>query len=136
MPKQIKTEDLINGVVKMKIENGASNKTILDFLQKDMGYGLTYSYEIIKKARVKIQQIWDKNAEAHLEEAKGQLEEMLEGALSDKNIKLALQIRQEINKLMGLYAAEKIEVSGLDSIKIEIVNPIEKKEDKNENKGD
>lgn len=136
MPKQIKTLDLINAVVKMKIEKGASNKTILDFLQNDMGYGVTYSYDIIKAARVKIQEIWDKNAEAHLEEAKGQLEEMLESALRCKNVKLALQIRQEINKLMGLYAAEKIEVSGLDSIKIEIVNPIEKKEDKNGTKGD
>jgi hypothetical protein len=136
MPKQIKTEDLINGVVKMKIEKGASNKTILDFLQNDIGYGLTYSYEIMKKARVKIQEIWDKNTEAHLEEAKGQLEEMLESALRNKNVKLALSIRQEINKLMGLYAAEKIEVSGLKDITINIVNPIEKKEDKNETESD
>lgn len=138
MPRQIKIEDMVNAVVKMKVEKGASNKTILDFLKNDIGYGQTYSYEILKKARGKIQEIWDKNAEGHLEEAKAQLEEMLETAFNDNNMKLALSIRQEINKLMGLYAAEKIEVSGFDNIKIEIVNPINEREDENEdeNKGD
>jgi len=122
MPKNIKTEDLINSVVKMKVENGASNKTILDFLQNDLEYGQTYSYEILKEARKKIQQIWDNNAEAHLEESKGQLEELYEDAIRNKNHKLALEIRKEMNRLMGLYAAEKIELSGeLKSININIV---------------
>jgi len=111
MPKQVKTEDLINGIVKMKVENGASNKTILDFLMNDLGYGQSYAYEMIKEARKKIQEIWDKNAEAHLEEAKGQLEEMYEIAIKKKEYKLALQIRQELNKLMGLYEAEKINLT-------------------------
>jgi len=111
MPKQYKTEDLVNSVVKMKVEKGASNKTILDFLQNDLGYKETMSYLILKSARNKIQQIWDKNAEAHLEEAKAHLEELLERAFKDKNYKLALAVRQEMNKLMGLYQAEKIDLS-------------------------
>jgi hypothetical protein len=117
MPKQIKTEDLVNNIVKMKVEKGASNKTILDFLQNDLEYGQTYAYEILKAARKRIQEIWDKNAEAHLEESKGQLEELYEEAIRNKNMKLALQIRQELNRLMGLYAAEKIELSGEINLK-------------------
>lgn len=111
MPKQLKTEELVNGLVKMRVENGASNKTILDFLQNDMGYGQTYAYELLKEARKRIQKIWDSNAEAHLEESKGQLEELYESALRKKDMKLALQIRQELNKLMGLYEAEKINLT-------------------------
>jgi hypothetical protein len=136
MPKQYKTDDLINAIVKMKVEKGASNKTILDFLMNDLGYKTTYSYELIKQARERIKEIWDKNSEAHLEEAKGQLEEMLENAIRKGDNKLALQIRQELNKLMGLYAAQKVEVSGLDNIIVEIVNPKKEDKDKNENKGD
>lgn len=111
MPKQIKTEELINGLVKMKVEKGATNKTMLDFLMNDMGYGQSYSYEVMREARKKIQEIWDKNAEGHLEESKAQLEEMYERAYSKKDYKLALQIRQELNKLMGLYSAEKIDIT-------------------------
>jgi hypothetical protein len=111
MPKQFKTEDLINGIVKMRIENGASNKTILDFLMNDLGYKQSYAYELLKDARKLIQEIWDKNAEAHLEEAKGQLEDMYQVAITKKEYKLALQIRQELNKLMGLYEAEKINLT-------------------------
>ena len=95
----------------MKVENGATNKTMLDFLMNDMGYGQSYSYEVMREARKRIQEIWDKNAEGHLEESKAQLEEMHERAYSKKDYKLALQIRQELNKLMGLYSAEKIDIT-------------------------
>lgn len=111
MPKQIKTEDLVNGVVKMKVENGASNKTILDFLMNNLGYGQSYAYEVMREARKKIQEIWDKNAEAHLEEAKAHLEELYENAIRKKDMKLALQVRQELNKLMGLYSPEKLDIT-------------------------
>lgn len=122
MPKELKTIDLINSIVSMKVEKGASNKTILDFLQNDLEYGQTYAYEILREARKKIQEIWDKNAEAHLEESKGQLEELYEDAIRNKNSKLALEIRKEMNRLMGLYAAEKIELSGeLKAININII---------------
>jgi hypothetical protein len=111
MPKQIKTEDLVNGVVKMKVEKGASNKTILDFLMNNLGYGQSYAYEVMREARKKIQEIWDKNAEAHLEEAKAHLEELYENAIRKKDMKLALQVRQELNKLMGLYSPEKLDIT-------------------------
>ena len=130
MPKNFKTDDIVNGIVKMKVEKGASNKTILDFLQNDLGYKQTYSYELLGLARKRIQEIWDKNAEAHLEEAKGQLEDMLENSIRQKNMKLALDIRKEINKLMGLYAAEKIDITsgGKEITEIKLIQ-IKSKED-------
>lgn len=117
MPRNIKTEDLINSIVKMKVQDGASNKTILDFLQNDLEYKTTYSYELIREARKRIQEIWDKNAKYNMEESKAQLEELYESAIKEKNKKLALEIRKELNKLMGLYSPEKIELSGELTIK-------------------
>jgi hypothetical protein len=130
MPKQVKTEDLINGIVKMRVENGASNKTILDFLQNDLGYGQSYAYEVIREARKRIQEIWDRNAEAHLEESKGQLEELYENAIRKKDMKLALQVRQELNKLMGLYSPDKLDITsnGKEITEIKLIQ-IKSKED-------
>lgn len=110
MPKLTKTEDIVNELVKMKIEKGCSTKTLLEHCYTTYDFKETHSYNLIKAARKKIQEIWDKNAEAHLEEAKGQLEEMLEHALKFGDRRMALQIRQELNKLMGLYT-EKIDMT-------------------------
>lgn len=111
MAKNLKTEDIINGLIRMKIEKNASNKTMLEFLMNDLGYGQPYSYNLLQKARKKIQEIYAQNVETQFEISKGQLESMLEKATSRGEMKLALQILQEMNKLMGLYASEKIDIT-------------------------
>lgn len=111
MPKNLKTEEIIDSLVSMRINKNASNKTILDFLQKELGYGHAYSYELLQLARKKIQDVYTRNIEEHFEEAKGQLEEMLEKASKRGDYKLSLQIRQELNKLLGLYSPEKIDLT-------------------------
>lgn len=111
MPKNLKTEEIIDALVKMRIEKNASNKTILDFLQKELKYKASYSYELLQLARKKIQEVYTRNIEEHFEEAKGQLEEMLERASKRGDYKLSLQIRQELNKLLGLYSPEKIDLT-------------------------
>jgi hypothetical protein len=109
--KFYKTTEIIASLVKMKIEAKASNKTMMDFLMNELKYSKQHSYAFMKSARDEIQIIWDKNVEHHLEEAKGQLEDMLEAAQRRKDFKLALEIRKELNKLMGIYQAEKIDIT-------------------------
>jgi activator of 2-hydroxyglutaryl-CoA dehydratase len=117
MPKNIKTEEIVDAIVKMRLEKNASNKTIMDFLKNELGYKQAYSYELLQSARKKIQEVYTRNIEEHFEEAKGQLEEMLEKATKRGDSRLMLQIRQELNKLLGLYSAEKIDItSGGDKI--------------------
>lgn len=107
-----KREDIINAIIKMRIEEMATTKTIIDFLMNDLHYGQTYAYELVKDSREKIKKLYDTNNIAVLEEALAHLEEMLEAAKREKNRKMQLEVRKEINKLLGLYAAEKVEVSG------------------------
>jgi protein-arginine kinase activator protein McsA len=45
-------------------------------------------------------------------EALGQLEDMYQHCIKDKNYKQALEVRKEINKLTGLYESEKIDFTG------------------------
>lgn len=111
MAKNLKTEEIIDALVRMRIDKNASNKTILDFLKNQLGYKQSYSYELLKEARKKIQEVYTRDIEEHFEEAKGQLEMMLEKATSRGEHKLALQIRQELNKLLGLYSAEKVDIT-------------------------
>jgi hypothetical protein len=133
MPKNLKTEEIIDALVKMRIEKNASNKTILDFLQKELKYKASYSYELLQLARKKIQEVYTKNIEEHFEEAKGQLEGMLERASKRGDYKLSLQIRQELNKLLGLYSPEKIDLTSggekITEIKLIQVNKDEKPRD-------
>lgn len=111
MPRQVKTEDIVNALVKMKVEKNLSNKTILDFCMNELGYKQSYAYELLQKARAKVDEIWKEHTEYHLQESKAQLESMLEGASRRGDWKLALEIRKEINKLCGLYASEKLDIS-------------------------
>jgi hypothetical protein len=96
----------------MRTERMATTKTILDFLMNDIGYGQTYSYQLIKESREKIIEIYDTNNISKVEEAMAQLETMLQRSYQKSDYKLSYNIRQELNKLQGLYAAQKIEHSG------------------------
>jgi hypothetical protein len=107
-----KKEDVIDAIVKMRIEKGASTKTILkDFLMGQLNYKQSYSYELLQEARKEIIKLYSTKNEELANEALGQLESMLEDAIKSKNIKLALEVRKEISKLTGLYAAEKVDIS-------------------------
>jgi len=120
-----KKEDIINAIISMRTEKMATTKTILDFLMDDIGYGQTYSYQLIKESREKIIEIYDANNVSKVEEAMAQLETMLQRSYQKSDYKLSYNIRQELNKLQGLYAAQKIEHSGqvgFTGLDIQIIN--------------
>ena len=107
-----KKEDIIDAIVKMRIEKGASTKTIIqEFLMAQLGYKISYSYVIYQEARQKIVELYNTQNHELANEALGQLESMLEDALRQKNMKLALEVRKEMSKLTGLYSPEKIDLS-------------------------
>ena len=131
-----KKEDIIDAIVKMRIEKGASTKTILkDFLMGQLKYKQAYSYELLQEARKEIIKLYSTKNEELANEALGQLENMLEDAIKAKNIKLALEVRKEISKLTGLYAAEKVDITSngkeITEIKLIQVNRIEDIDEKN-----
>lgn len=129
-----KKEDIIDAIVKMRIEKGASTKTIIqEFLMGELGYKQSYSYDLLQEARVKIVSLYDTQNKQLANEALGHLESMYEDAIKSKNSKLALEIRKEISKLTGLYAASKVDItSGGEPItEIKLIQ-IKSKDDLNE----
>lgn len=130
-----KKRDILDAIIKLRIEGGKSTKWIVDeYLMRDLGYKISYSYDLLKEARDEIVKIYDKQNEALANEALGQLEAMYQVAIGTGERKLALEILKEKNKLTGVYAAEKVDLTSggekLTTIKlIEIKKDDEKKED-------
>ena len=108
MNKKYDREFLVNKVAMMRIK-GKSTYNIVEFLKDDIGMGQTTAYEIMRDAQKLFIDIQKEKIEGAFEESVSQLEELYDST-SDK--KLRLSILQEVNKLKGLYAAQKIEHSG------------------------
>ena len=121
-------ELLIKKVAELRIE-GKSTPFILNFLQETIGYCQTSSYEILKEVQQYITTIQDKNVEDAYADSISRLERLYESS-SDKKIRL--QIQQELNKLMGLYRSQKIDITsnGKDLIPTEVIVKIIESNDK------
>lgn len=124
-------EYLVSKVAMMRIK-GKSTHSILEFLKEELSLAQTTAYEILRDAQKVFIELQQQKLEGAFEEAISQLEELYEST-SDK--RLRLQIVQEISKMKGLYAAQKIEHSGsikYSGIDIQIVTGTESNEIKKE----
>ena len=112
----LKKEDIIKKIIDMRLKECYSNMAILDYLQNELGYGTTQSYEYIKMAKEVIRENYDANRPEAINEAVGQYEEMIRLAKKEGNLKVWNDLKKELNKLQGLYT-EKIDItSGGDKI--------------------
>jgi 16S rRNA C1402 N4-methylase RsmH len=118
-------EEIILALVKMRIEKFATTKTMLDFLMKDIGYKQTYSYELIKISKERINEIFKEEYEESFSNAIARLEEIIERT---KNEKMRLEAQKEMNKLLGLYKPQRVDVTtngeniGFSSIEVKIID--------------
>jgi hypothetical protein len=101
-------EQIVMALVKMRIERFATTKTMLDFLMKDLGFGMTRSYQLVNEAKEKISEIFKEETEQSFNNAVGRLEEMIE---STKNEKMRLEAQKELNKLLGLHKPQKLDLT-------------------------
>jgi len=118
---------LINKVAMMRIK-GKSTYTIIEFLKDKVGMGQTTAYEVMRDAQKLFVELQRDKLEGAFEESISQLEELYEST-SDK--KLRLSIVQEMNKMKGLYAAQRVEHSGqvgFTGLDIQIINSKEELE--------
>ena len=113
-------EFLVNKIAMMKIK-GKSTYFILEFLKNDIKMGQTTAYEVLRDSQKVINEMQITEIETAFNEAIAQLEELYDST-SDK--KLRLEVRKEISKMRGLYAAQEIKHSGeigIQGIDIKII---------------
>jgi len=106
--KTFDRELLVSKIAMMRIE-GKSTHFIMEFLREDIKMGQTTAYEVLREAQDFIVKMTNQDLEKAYSEAIHQIERKMD---SVKDQKTWLQYRAELNKLQGLYAAQKIEHSG------------------------
>lgn len=108
---QYTKDDLIAHIINLRLVENWSTKSLLDLLQFKLNYSKTQSYEYIKWAREEIKDRYKATNDAMIEEAIYQYEEMLEIAKHRKDLKVWNDLRKELNKITGIYTAEKIDIT-------------------------
>jgi hypothetical protein len=108
---QYTKDDLIAHIINLRLVENWSTKSLLDLLQNTLKYSKTQSYEYIKWAREEIKERYKATNDAMVEEAIYQYEEMLELAKHRKDIKVWNDLRKELNKITGIYTAEKVDIT-------------------------
>lgn len=106
--KEWDKEQIISALVKMRVEKFATTKTMLDFLMNDIGYAQTYSYELIKISKARLNEIFKEEHEESFSNAIARLEEIIE---TTKNEKTRLEAQKEMNKLLGLYKPQRVDIT-------------------------
>lgn len=127
---KFKRQDIIQSVIKMKLEKCASQMTILNFLKNDLTMGQTMAYDIIGEANkiiVETYKDWNKDM---VERAIAELEEQRESAKLTKDKRLVLDISKEIAKIKGLYIERVDHTTGGEKINEIKLIYIKNKEDR------
>ena len=104
--KKYDREYLVAKIAMMRIK-GKSTHTILEFLMESVGMSRKIAYDVLQDAQKYIMQQTSEDIKVALAESIHRLEEIYEGG----NDKVRLDVIKEINKLRGLYAAEKVDIT-------------------------
>jgi predicted metal-dependent phosphoesterase TrpH len=102
-------KDIIAKVIDMRLVDMASTKTIIDYLMNVVGMSKTHSYDYLRWAREEIREQFEMLNPFKIEEAIGQYEHALESARMKKDWRLWADLRKELNKILGVYSAEKVD---------------------------
>lgn len=105
-PKKYDREFLVAKVAMMRIK-GKSTHTILEFLMDKIGMSRKIAYEILGSAQKYIMSQTNEDTKIAFAEAINRLEDLYEIG----NDKIRLDVLKEMNKLRGLYAADKVDIT-------------------------
>jgi hypothetical protein len=126
--KKYDREYLVAKIAMMRIK-GKSTHTILDFLMETVGMSRKVAYDVLQDAQKYIMEQTNEDVKLALAESIQRLEELYESG-SDK---VRLDVLKEMNKLRGLYAAQKVDITSAGEAITEIkLIQVNKKEDLDE----
>lgn len=124
--KKYDREFLVSKIAMMRIK-GKSTHTILEFLMEEVGMSRKIAYEILQDAQKYIMQQTNEDTKIAFADAVQRLEILYE----EGDNKTKLDALKELNKLRGLYAADKVDItSGGNAItEIKLIQVNKKDED-------
>jgi hypothetical protein len=104
--KKYDREYLVSKIAMMRIK-GKSTHTILEFLMETVGMSRKIAYEVLQDAQKYIMEQTNEDMKVAFAEAISKLEELYESGTD----KIRLDVIKEMNKLRGLYAASKVDIT-------------------------
>lgn len=104
-------DQIINTLIEMKTKKSMGIKSLLDYLMNDLGYAQAMAYNYIRDANETIKGYYKDHNIGLVESTLSELESILEYSRANNNYKLWLEVKKEINKISGVYAAEKQEIT-------------------------
>jgi hypothetical protein len=115
-----KRGDLVDSIIKMRIDKGMSRLSILNFLKEELKLSQPYAYELIADASKEFDQRAVQNFGKDIKEDIERFEKLYEDAIKNKNHKEARELLKEISKIKGHYV-ERVELSGSIEHTIQII---------------
>ena len=106
MAKKYDRELLVSKVAMMRIK-GESTHSILEFLMGQLDESRKISYEILKDAQKYIMEQTNEDTKTAFAESINRLEMLYEKGTNKEK----LEVMKEMNKLRGLYAAQKVDIT-------------------------
>ena len=104
--KKYDREYLVSKISMMRIK-GKSTHTILEFLMETVGMSRKIAYDVLQDAQKYIMEQTNEDMKVAFAEAISKLEELYESGTD----KIRLDVIKEMNKLRGLYAAQKVDIT-------------------------
>lgn len=99
----LKREDMIETIIRMRIKEGATYLTIMDWITKENGFKISYGYELIRDAKKEINERAIINFGEDLKEDIERFEMLYNQNLLEGNKREARENLKEISKLKGHY---------------------------------
>jgi len=124
-----KREDIINQIIKKRINDGWTNLMIMDWIVDELNYTKAYAYELMQDSRKEIDERSIINFGEDLKTDIERFEKLYKDAIEQNNTNLAKEILRDIGKLKGHYV-ERQQVTHqleLKTVKLIEVQPSDKK---------
>lgn len=102
-------EEIIDEVIKLRVQKGYSNGSLIEHIKNKYKVKKTKAYELLKIARQRVGEYHYKVNENVMEDSLEFLERMRQTSIERGDMKLALEVQKELNKLNQLHI-QKIEL--------------------------
>lgn len=120
MAKIPELDVVLDEIIEMRYNQMYSTNNLVKYLMEKYDLKQSRSYELVREARKKVGDVYDKTNVSVAEDSINKMESLQMMAYKDGNYKLALEIQKELNKVLELSKSD-VQID-LDKITINIID--------------
>lgn len=102
-PVKISKEQLYTELINLRVKKGYSKTALIDYVQNRMGVGRSMAYNYVKGSSEALGEAYNKVYTDTLADSVVFLDALKQKAFEEDNLKMALDIQRELNKVNQLY---------------------------------